>query len=43
MDAATARAAGAAAVKNAMPLVENAYKVPLVQGILEETLTALAA
>jgi len=43
LDAATARAAGAAAVKNAMPLVENAYKVPLVQGILEETLTALAA
>ncbi len=42
LDAATAEAAAAAAVKPAVPLAENAYKVPLVRGILEETLLALA-
>jgi xanthine dehydrogenase YagS FAD-binding subunit len=43
LDAATAEAAAAAAVKAAVPLAENGYKVPLVRGILEETLIALAA
>jgi xanthine dehydrogenase YagS FAD-binding subunit len=43
LDAATAVAAAAAAVKAAVPLAENGYKVPLVRGILEETLIALAA
>jgi len=42
LDAATAEAAAAAAVKSAVPLRENGYKVPLVRGILEETLMALA-
>jgi len=42
LDAATAEAAAAAAVKAAVPLGENGYKVPLVRGILEETLMALA-
>jgi xanthine dehydrogenase YagS FAD-binding subunit len=42
LDAATAEAAATAAVKPAVPLRENAYKVPLVRGILEETLMALA-
>lgn len=42
LDAATAEAAATAAVKPAVPLAENAYKVPLVRGILEETLLALA-
>jgi xanthine dehydrogenase YagS FAD-binding subunit len=43
LNAATAEAAGAAAVKGAHILTENAYKVPLVRGILEETLPALGA
>src|SRR5579883_430720 len=43
LDAAVAVAAAAAAVKGASPLADNGYKVPLVRGILEETLTALAA
>jgi xanthine dehydrogenase YagS FAD-binding subunit len=43
LDAATAEAAAAAAVKAAVPLAENGYKAPLVRGILEETLIALAA
>jgi xanthine dehydrogenase YagS FAD-binding subunit len=43
LDAATATAAGAAAVKAASPLLENDYKVPMVQGMLEQTLAALAA
>jgi xanthine dehydrogenase YagS FAD-binding subunit len=43
LDAAIAAAAAAAAVKDASPLADNGYKVPLVRGILEETLTALAA
>jgi xanthine dehydrogenase YagS FAD-binding subunit len=42
LDAATVAAAATAAVKAAIPLRENAYKVPLVRGILEETLLALA-
>jgi xanthine dehydrogenase YagS FAD-binding subunit len=42
LDAATAEAAATSAVKPAVPLAENAYKVPLVRGILEETLLALA-
>jgi xanthine dehydrogenase YagS FAD-binding subunit len=43
LDAAAVTAAAAAAVKDAMPLVENGYKVPMVRGMLEETLTGLAA
>jgi xanthine dehydrogenase YagS FAD-binding subunit len=43
LDASVAAAAAAAAVKDAMPLADSGYKVLLVQGILEETLTALAA
>jgi CO/xanthine dehydrogenase FAD-binding subunit len=42
LDAATAEAAAAAAVKPAVPLRENAYKAALVRGMLEETLIALA-
>ena len=38
-----AEAAAEAAVKAAVPLAENGYKAPLVRGILEETLIALAA
>jgi len=42
LDTATAEAAAAAAVKDAVPLGENGYKVPMVRGVLEETLLALA-
>jgi len=42
LDAATAGAAAAAAVKAAVPLRDNGYKVPLVRGLLEESLIALA-
>jgi xanthine dehydrogenase YagS FAD-binding subunit len=42
LDAPTAAAAAAAAVKAAEPLGENGYKVPLVRGIMEEALLALA-
>jgi xanthine dehydrogenase YagS FAD-binding subunit len=42
LDDATIAAAAAAAVKDATPLSRNEYKVPLVSGILQETLTALA-
>ena len=42
LDEATASVAAATAVKSASPLSRNAYKVPMVQGILEETLLALA-
>jgi hypothetical protein len=42
LDAVTGEAAAVAAVQAAVPLGENGYKVPLVRGILEETLTALA-
>jgi xanthine dehydrogenase YagS FAD-binding subunit len=42
LDAGTVAQAAAAAVKDAAPLAHNEYKVPLVRGILEETLTSLA-
>jgi xanthine dehydrogenase YagS FAD-binding subunit len=42
IDAATVSAVGAAAVKGALPLPDNGYKIPLVSGIIEETLLALA-
>jgi xanthine dehydrogenase YagS FAD-binding subunit len=43
LDAATAEAAASAAVKDAAPLGENGYKVPMVRGVLEETLMAMGA
>ena len=43
LDAATVEAAAAAAVKDAVALGKNEYKIALVRGILEETLIALAA
>lgn len=43
LDAAAVAAAAEAAVKGAVPMADNGYKVPLVRGILEETLTALSA
>lgn len=42
LDAAAAAAAASAAVKDASPLDQNAYKVPLIRGVLEEVLAALA-
>ncbi len=42
LDAATVTQAAEAAVKGAFPLSKNEFKIPLVRGILEETLTALA-
>jgi xanthine dehydrogenase YagS FAD-binding subunit len=42
LDEASVAAASAAAVKSASPLARNGYKVPMVQGALEETLLALA-
>jgi xanthine dehydrogenase YagS FAD-binding subunit len=42
LDAATVAAAAAAAVKDAVPLPWNEFKVPLVRGVLEETLTRLS-
>ena len=42
IDAATIAAAAEAVVKGAVELVENGYKIPLVRGIIEETLSALA-
>ncbi len=42
LDAGTVAQAAAAAVKDATPLPQNGYKVLLVRGILEETLTSLA-
>jgi xanthine dehydrogenase YagS FAD-binding subunit len=42
LDESAIQAAAAAAVKDAAPLSKNEYKVPLVSGILQETLTALA-
>jgi xanthine dehydrogenase YagS FAD-binding subunit len=41
LDAATARAAAEAAVAGAEPLEQNAYKVLLVKGVVEESLLAL--
>ncbi len=42
LDAATVAAAAAAAVKDAAPLPWNEFKVPLVRGVLEETLIQLS-
>ena len=42
LDAETVTRAAAAAVKNAQPLKQNAYKIPLFRGIIEEELTAIA-
>jgi xanthine dehydrogenase YagS FAD-binding subunit len=42
LDAATAAAAAAAAVGDATPLPGNEFKVPLVRGVLEETLIRLS-
>ena len=42
LDAVTAAQAAEAAVKNAEPLENNAYKVPLFRGLLEEELLTLA-
>ena len=41
LDESTVSAAAEAAVKCASPLSGNAYKVPMVRGILEETLLEL--
>jgi xanthine dehydrogenase YagS FAD-binding subunit len=41
LDVASAAAAAEAAVKDAVPLSGNEYKVPMVRGILEQTLTQL--
>jgi xanthine dehydrogenase YagS FAD-binding subunit len=42
LDAETVSRAAEAAVKNAEPLDQNGYKVPLFRGVLEEELTAIA-
>lgn len=42
LDAATATAAGAAAVDGARPLAKNAYKVPLTQAVVKRALLSLA-
>ena len=42
LDAATARKAAEAAVAGAEPLSDNAYKVPLLRGVVEEALLGLA-
>ena len=43
LDAGAVEAAAEAAVKGAVPMADNGYKVPLVRGIVQETLTALSA
>jgi xanthine dehydrogenase YagS FAD-binding subunit len=43
LDAATVAEVAAAAVKGASPFDKNGYKVPLVKGMLEDTLLALSA
>jgi len=43
LDLPTVEAAAAAAVKDAVPLEKNGYKIAMVRGILEETLLRLAA
>jgi len=43
LDATAVAVAAEAAVKGAMPLADNGYKVPLVRGILEEAFSALFA
>jgi xanthine dehydrogenase YagS FAD-binding subunit len=42
LDVGTIRSAAAAAVKGAEPLAHNGYKVPLLRGLVEERLEALA-
>ena len=42
LDGKTARAAAAAAVEGAEPLAHNAYKLPLIRGIVEESLLRVA-
>jgi xanthine dehydrogenase YagS FAD-binding subunit len=42
LDPGTIRAAAAAAVKGAEPLAHNGYKVPLLRGLVEERLEAIA-
>jgi xanthine dehydrogenase YagS FAD-binding subunit len=42
LDAGTFRSAAAAAVKGASPLAHNGYKVPLLRGLVEERLEAIA-
>ena len=42
LDAATIDRAAAAAVAGAEPLAQNGYKVPLVRGLVEERLQAIA-
>ena len=42
LDAAIARKAGAAAMRDAQPLEHNGYKVPLFKGIIEEALTGIS-
>ena len=42
LDTGTIRNAAAAAVKGAEPLVHNGYKVPLLRGLMEERLEAIA-
>jgi xanthine dehydrogenase YagS FAD-binding subunit len=42
LDAGTIRNAAAAAVKGAVPLAHNGYKVPLLRGLVEERLEAIA-
>ena len=41
LDAGRARRAGEAAVKEAEPLDYNEYKIPLLQGLVEESLLAI--
>ncbi len=43
LDAATARDAAAAAMRNAVPLKRNRYKIPLFHGVIEEELLKIAA
>ena len=42
LDAETVTRAATAAVKNAQPLKQNGYKIPLFRGMIEEELTAIA-
>jgi xanthine dehydrogenase YagS FAD-binding subunit len=42
LDAETVTRAAAAAVKDAQPLKQNGYKIPLFRGMMEEELTAIA-
>jgi len=42
LDAETLRVAGETAIKGAKPLEQNAYKLPLFQGVIEEELAAIS-